>query len=962
MGSGRARKLRRLADPTVRARAAEQHAVRGAADTAVAIYGAGGRPPLPGLPALPVHVAPSPLWAGIADQLASGAGYPQHLLRQVAYAERRAQDLLSGLYTEAGFCTDSVYDPDPVHSSPDEDVDLTGLSGPPPPVSSELHMVASTRGADLDQLYRLVFQVGTNHGGVGVAPRPPSAVAAIVPGLTRSRCYGRADILSCRMPALGVDFDISAIQAGLPPVLQQRFGRKADTVVLDCGLTATNTRGSNIGVYIGTAGLGGPYLSAAEYCALRDRGEACGSTGFLQRRAHTDALQCAQTGELTSLGVLCASRLRHVIDVSRARFATHFLPSQELSPGQVDVDILLCPVGALGSRCEGLAYCAFAYSRLQAQCGACFFVRCAYRVVEATQWECHLDVTLNPAALGESGALLGATFLFTSVPVGAPCSGDITAVHRDPDAGYSYRWVESVNASGGECLLFGTQNPVSSTARSASAITDYQALAVDQLGCNTLDCTDLTTFHGVVPLRPSNPDLPCQRFGVIHQNGARAAGLMGHLIAAHSCVLFLSEDLPALKASGAVLLSKHDCEVALRSSRPSSGRWSSYENFQCLQTAMQQSCNRVLRTGVLNSLASRSSSPATPATAVSNPSRSVGTPTTSAAGRSSVSGMSCDEFESIVVGWARPGTQPLPSVAALVAGLQASTHTVSHCDRRQFKFWLATVRRLGLVPSSGLWTPARVQHRLPVLLRSFLAVLHCTCKTRKPSQLLDYTVLDTMDVPTFEATFSSYHRTIQWIIGLKGGPAGVGGRHADVFQEAQLRHGPFHSPTGPGTPLCTRCQSTGTWGKFDTTRGGHPICGLSVVADRSLQHFAQWLSHQALPAPATRVTPVMQGKRPKLQAKLLSAGPLFTCFYLAILEDLGLVDYGGDYLPPLSGDSRGSVKVLHDLGFRSDASMRAYLRDVHRRTGVSALASENIACKIHLVNEASRLWSPSHEC
>ena len=61
-----------------------------------------------------------------------------------------------------------------------------------------------------------------------------------------------------------------------------------------------------------------------------------------------------------------------------------------------------------------------------------------------------------PPVSGEKGGLLGATFLFTAVPGGVSGSGDITAIHRDPDHGCSYRWVESCNASGGDCLLFGS--------------------------------------------------------------------------------------------------------------------------------------------------------------------------------------------------------------------------------------------------------------------------------------------------------------------------------------------------------------------------------------------------------------------------------------------------------------------------------------------------------------------------
>ena len=60
---------------------------------------------------------------------------------------------------------------------------------------------------------------------------------------------------------------------------------------------------------------------------------------------------------------------------------------------------------------------------------------------------------------------------------------------------------------------------------------------------------------------------------------------------------------------------------------------------------------------------------------------------------------------------------------------------------------------------------------------------------------------------------------------------------------------------------------------------------------------------------------------------MLGSGALFTCFYLSILKELGLASYDGAYVPGLHNKSRGSVKVLTDLGYSSDADMRMIIED-----------------------------------
>jgi hypothetical protein len=83
--------------------------------------------------------------------------------------------------------------------------------------------------------------------------------------------------------------------------------------------------------------------------------------------------------------------------------------------------------------------------------------------------------------------------------------------------------------------------------------------------------------------------------------------------------------------------------------------------------------------------------------------------------------------------------------------------------------------------------------------------------------------------------------------------------------------------------------------------------------------------------------------------KVVGTGPLLTCFFLAVLEELGLVSCGG-YMPSLAGKTRGSLKVFHDLGLRTNKEIHAYLAALHKREGVTPIVVENVACKAHVVN------------
>lgn len=324
--------------------------------------------------------------------------------------------------------------------------------------------------------------------------------------------------------------------------------------------------------------------------------------------------------------------------------------------------------------------------------------------------------------------------------------------------------------------------------------------------------------------------------------------------------------------------------------------------------------------------------------------------TTGNSSHSNVSGISRPEFESVVNSWTS-GVAALPSVANLVSGLKSSPHMAMHTDRPQIKFWLQALRGLGIIPDQ--WDSSSIKTVVPLLCRSLLAVLHCTCKTRKSgNKLLDYGSLQTMSVGSFETNFATYDSTIRWLMTLDPGEGGSGVRYGDVFQETTLRHGPYHSPTGLGTPMCDACKPGGCWGKYDRIRCGQKICGLSVLRDKSLHAFAQWLSTQKLPASAA----VVAKKLCTGTTKVLGTGKLLTCFFLAVFEDIGLSACGGSFIPALDNKSRGSVKVFNDLGLYSAKQMKAYLVDVHKRTGISALVIENVACKCHLVNEGSRYY------
>ena len=726
------------------------------------------------------------------------------------------------------------------------------------------------------------------------------------------------------------DFDLTTVKEALPSNLRQRFNERwtgGFTVILDAGLTATNETGEHVKVYVATS-KSGQYLQGDEARQAMASGKGVSCTAFLQRRQMTNVLQDPVTGALTEpLGQWCARKVEFVSMVARNRMETAYGRSLRVSNCLENVTIELCRVAPYRDLQDAKDYCRRVFVQLQAQCGHCMFSKAKLRVVSSTSgFQCSLLVDINPHIFGLNGTLTGATFLFTELPPGTASSGAITKIHRDPDWDVGFRCVSDMNADGGECVLL------------PDGGSDIDG-APDRLGSGELCGTLLTVPHCVRPITAKDITLPAKRGGVITQTQNRAGDQLQHLGLHKSVFLFLAEELPALKAEGRVLLSDHDIRsgfgqpsrggiVAVRRS----GRWMGRDNQALLHRAMcvdinkvavqkefTAACKRRQQAGCDSGRLQVQGSDQVVAKKIATASKR-----RDAGKRTSLHGMALCDFEAVVIAWAGHGNVT-SSLQPLLVALRASQYSARHSDRPQIQDFVNHVR--------PMVTQEKAATLLPAIVRSFLAILTCTGRTRPLP--LDYQPFLELDEVGFLKTFESWDSTIVWLTTLTGRQCGEGKSYSDVFQASQLVHGPWH--TQQGKTACKRCTS-GAWAGTNA---------ISKIHDPPLVMFSTWMAEQKPPVCAKAVG--VQIKKP--QFRLFGYGPLLECHLLTALEMLQLVRIPQDYLPEMV-PGQTSTRVFDDLGVLGD--MRFMTRVCTKE--MPMLLWENAACKMEIVNRASRAW------